>query len=193
MLGLAFLLSAVAPHQGLIRASDYPAIALARNEQGSVLLKLVIRPDGVPDTCAIVVSSKFKDLDDATCKIVMARARFVPAAADGKPLYQAYEGVINWAIDRLPAPLDNSDFELTVNQAPSGISLPAKVKITFMHGADGKVGRCSADEQDKDASPVLVDLACKFMRESPAEPIHNRDGVPVDAMDMATVKFSLQK
>ncbi len=193
----AFVLfwAAAAPSVGLFGASDYPPSALARNEQGSVLFQVVVRPDGTPDTCSILVSSGYKDLDDVTCKIVLERARFSPATdLNNKPTYGVTRSHINWAIDRRSfPPIDSPDVELTLNQAPPGMSLPREVSISFFHGAGGSVGGCSADKGEKDPPAILVDLACKYMSQSPGDPIRNREGRAVDGRDMATVRFSLQK
>lgn len=194
MFALVLLWAAVARPVGLITANDYPPSAIARNEQGSVLFKIVVRPDGVPDTCTILLSSGYKDLDDRTCNIVLERARFAPAIGlDNKAVYAVYRQVLSWALGRPLPPVDSSDLELMVNQAPRGVSLPHEVQIAFFHGADGRFGRCSAVSGPKNPPAELVDLACKSMSQSPGDPVRNSAGHAVDAIDMASVRFSLQK
>src|SRR5438105_11963691 len=73
---------------GLMSVDDYPPAAMARGEQGSVYVRMLVSPEGRVDTCTILLSSGSRDLDDATCRIVTARARFAPAqGADGHPIY----------------------------------------------------------------------------------------------------------
>lgn len=90
----------------LFRASDYPAAALRNEEQGSILYRLTIDKAGRPTACAIVSSSGSPSLDNATCRIIMARARFRPAKnAKGKKMADSVLGRIVWRIpDDPPAP-----------------------------------------------------------------------------------------
>ena len=70
--------------QVLIAGEEYPAIAIANNEQGRVVARLDVDPNGRVTKCAVVVSSSSKYLDQATCTIAALRWRFHPAiAADG--------------------------------------------------------------------------------------------------------------
>lgn len=72
--------------QVLIAGSEYPGIAIANNEEGRVIARLDVGPDGKVTKCAVVVSSSSMNLDRATCTIAAIRWRFYPAiAADGSP------------------------------------------------------------------------------------------------------------
>lgn len=63
---------------------DYPAAALRARQEGTVYFALEIDARGCPAKCTITESSGFAALDEATCPILMKRARFepTPGAAD---------------------------------------------------------------------------------------------------------------
>src|ERR1041384_893254 len=58
---------------------DYPPEALRNHRQGSVVAELTVSPQGRATECRIVRSSGHKVLDDATCDLMIQRARFSPA------------------------------------------------------------------------------------------------------------------
>jgi TonB family protein len=57
---------------------DYPQPAIVAHEQGTVGFQLDIDANGLPSDCHILQSSGSKLLDERTCTIMMARARFRP-------------------------------------------------------------------------------------------------------------------
>lgn len=65
-------------------AKDYPQQAMVQREQGNVGFQLDIDPNGLPSDCRIIQSSGHKLLDDRTCTIMMARARFRPSNGLGR-------------------------------------------------------------------------------------------------------------
>jgi TonB family protein len=78
---------------------DYPASALRRNEQGSVVVRLRIEPDGRVSECVPVSSSGSDALDRQTCVLYSRRARFEPAmSADGEPVAAVIASMITWRI-----------------------------------------------------------------------------------------------
>ena len=80
-----------------IGEADYPASALARGEQGSVRFRLQVEPDGRVTNCTIVRPSGAAALDNATCRIMMSRARFTPARdSQGNPAPDWVESEIRW-------------------------------------------------------------------------------------------------
>lgn len=62
-----------------IRADDYPAAAIKAKQHGTVKTVSTVGPDGVPTSCRVVVSSRYPLLDNASCSVIMARARFETA------------------------------------------------------------------------------------------------------------------
>jgi periplasmic protein TonB len=86
----------------LFSSDDYPARALRGEEEGRVAYRIRIGPDGRVSQCDIRVSSGSAALDDTTCRIVRARARFAPARdSQGHAVPDAREGEVFW---RLPRP-----------------------------------------------------------------------------------------
>ena len=59
-----------------VTRDDYPPAALRARQEGTVLFALDIDGRGCPAKCTITRSSGFAALDDATCPILMKRARF---------------------------------------------------------------------------------------------------------------------
>lgn len=67
---------------GWVTNDDYPDSALRNEEQGRTAFRLAIATDGRPTSCTITASSGARALDDAACRLLMRRARFV-SARDG--------------------------------------------------------------------------------------------------------------
>ena len=63
---------------------DYPKGALHLGQEGMVQFRLMVDETGKPTSCHIQQSTRPKEFDEATCRAMMARARFEPALdADG--------------------------------------------------------------------------------------------------------------
>jgi TonB family protein len=81
-------------------ADDYPAEAVKQGIEGSVFFEVDVDATGKPTACRIGASSGSQILDEATCKAVLARAKFEPALnASGKPVAGRYGRTTSW---RLP-------------------------------------------------------------------------------------------
>ena len=79
---------------------DYPAGALRAREQGRVVYRVTIGPEGRVSGCDVRISSGSPALDAATCRIVRSRARFTPARdSAGRPVPDRRDGDVLW---RLP-------------------------------------------------------------------------------------------
>lgn len=78
---------------------DYPATALRAEEQGRTSFRLDVGADGKPTACAVTGSSGSRTLDEAACRLLMRRARFVPGTgADGSPAGGTYANSFSWQI-----------------------------------------------------------------------------------------------
>jgi protein TonB len=205
ILELLFLAQASQPPPekpaGLVLNEDYPPAAMKRGEQGLVHFQVVINPEGRVDTCTVLLSSGFSDLDDATCLLVTSRARFSPARDDkDRPIYGTYRASIIWRIAGLRAPPQRTippDLDLTINQAPQGAKLPLQFMVRYFVKADGTASRCELSNDWVPRSrivppPVLVGLACDTVMRSPVQAVRNHMNEPVDASDGATVRFSVK-
>lgn len=86
-----------------IRDGDYPAEALRKGEQGATGYRLDVDARGCVTGCTIVHPSGIPALDEATCPLLMRRARFRPAIdVNGAPIASTYSNV-NWWL--LPTPI----------------------------------------------------------------------------------------
>ena len=80
---------------------DYPAQDFRLEHEGVTRFSLSVGHDGRPQSCLVTQSSGWPGLDAATCKLVMARARFTPATnEDGRPTTGTYANAIRWVIPR---------------------------------------------------------------------------------------------
>jgi protein TonB len=81
----------------LIRDGDYPEAAMRADEQGVVSFSLDVAADGRVRACRVTSSSGSKALDEATCTIMIKRARFAPGRdAAGKAAAGTVSSRIGW-------------------------------------------------------------------------------------------------
>jgi protein TonB len=73
------------PIGGEVPRPPYPNSARRRNEQGRVVVRAVVAPDGTPSSLTVAQSSGSPSLDDAALNAVRA-AHFTPATRGGKPI-----------------------------------------------------------------------------------------------------------
>ena len=93
----------LAPLGSLITSSDYPAGAMQRGVTGRVGFRLRLDATGKPDGCVVSQTSGSVELDNATCDLMLARARFKPALEPGgEPVRGDYSARVVWAIDEQP-------------------------------------------------------------------------------------------
>lgn len=82
-----------------VSTDDYPATALRRGDQGTVRFELAIGADGRVADCRVTASSGSAELDAATCRHVLKRARFdAPTDGAGARTMGTYAGSIRWVI-----------------------------------------------------------------------------------------------
>ena len=90
----------VAPHSWFTKL-DYPSDALGAGAQGATEFQILIGNDGKPKSCQIIKSAGHPSLDEATCKIVMRRARWKPALDDsGQAVESSFSSRFTWVIPR---------------------------------------------------------------------------------------------
>ena len=106
---LLFALSAATPpapptgasFASYISDAEYPAEAIRRGEEGLVEFELDVSPQGQVAHCSVTRSSGSLLLDDTTCRLLTARARFRPGrSADGRPTADRVGGHIRWVLPR---------------------------------------------------------------------------------------------
>jgi len=85
--------------------NDYPVAAMAQGVEGSVTFEVDVDAEGKPTACRIVVSSGSPILDQRTCDIVQAKARFKPAVGlNGEPVAGHYSNRAIWKMSSAPQP-----------------------------------------------------------------------------------------
>jgi TonB family protein len=81
------------------RAADYPPRALWSRTQGRVVLRITVTADGRAGDCAVVATSGDAGIDERSCRVVMARARFRGALdAAGAPVAIPAIFTVTWRI-----------------------------------------------------------------------------------------------
>ncbi len=79
--------------------SDYPIRAMMEEMEGTTGFRLSYDADGQPKTCDITSPSGHAELDEATCRLAMERARFNPGRNQvGKPVGGTYSNRVRWKI-----------------------------------------------------------------------------------------------
>ena len=85
--------------QGLLRADDYPGIAINNKQTGTVTLALLIDEKGRVADCTVTRTSGIAVLDGQSCTKIKERAEFEPALdREGKPVKSATTQSITWRL-----------------------------------------------------------------------------------------------
>ncbi|MBA2936268.1 energy transducer TonB [Sphingomonas sp. CGMCC 1.13654] len=131
-----------------VSPDDYPPEALRNMWDGLVGFTLYLSSQGQVTGCAVTQSSGHSVLDDATCTLMAAHARFVPGKdAGGQSVAGEYQGHVNWQIpDRGPVPL-----------------APSSGTVEFDVDASGRVHDCKSTLPDE-SWPNLGDLCTHFQQ-----------------------------
>lgn len=79
--------------------ADYPSGSLRLDESGTTGFRVTVGSDGRVKACEVLKSSGHRQLDDATCKLVSARARFDPAKdKHGETVVGTYSNSVRWVL-----------------------------------------------------------------------------------------------
>lgn len=123
---------------------DYPVTALRANEAGRTHFRLTFDNTGKVTDCEITQSSGYADLDSTTCRVLSARASFVPGTRGGKPVGSTYTSSVNWSI-----PSDQDD-------ATAKLPTAYKQQLVYTIAADGSVAGCEAVDNDGKRRPIVA-------------------------------------
>jgi len=89
----------IEPLSSLFSRRDYPRIALKAREDGTVSYRLEVSRSGRVASCIVTASSGSAILDSTTCRLLRARARFVPARDErGRTRPDSLIGKISWRL-----------------------------------------------------------------------------------------------
>ncbi|HEV7661562.1 MAG TPA: TonB family protein [Allosphingosinicella sp.] len=161
---------------------DYPAAALRGNEQGTTGFRLTIGTNGRVTACMVTLSSGSAALDQATCRILRSRARYIPARDSyGNPVEGSDSGRVTW---RLPADEGPADLRagIPVPFAPAAARAPFASYVAardypaaalragdegasylrIVVGITGRVVACDINETS--GSDALDAAACRIAR-----------------------------
>lgn len=81
-----------------VTARDYPPISIRLREQGLVVARVCVEPDGDVSDVTIVESSGHERLDDATIRMISNRFRYNPATQGGEPVRFCQNQPVRWAL-----------------------------------------------------------------------------------------------
>ncbi|HVF83853.1 MAG TPA: energy transducer TonB [Sphingomicrobium sp.] len=84
---------------GLFSTDDYPQDAIRNEDQGTTAVRLTIDGSGRVSGCTVTASSGSSSLDNATCRIIRARARYTPAKdQNGQAIADSDSARIRWVL-----------------------------------------------------------------------------------------------
>ena len=85
-----------------VTVTDYPQLSVRLREQGTVLIKYLVKEDGSVGDCTVTTPSGKSLLDAAACAMVKGRWKFKPATQDGKPVAEFLTAEVIFALADLP-------------------------------------------------------------------------------------------
>ncbi|MEA3050169.1 MAG: hypothetical protein QOG84_2005 [Sphingomonadales bacterium] len=155
----------------LFGEADYPADALRRHEQGKVGFHLDIDAAGGVAGCTITQSSGSASLDEATCRLIKARARFSPVRdAGGKAVPDTFDGHIVWHLDddTAPAPPPGSSLATLFSDADypmAALRRHEQGKVDFRLDIDSAGGVTGCTVTHSSGSVSLDEATCRLLKE----------------------------
>lgn len=120
------------PHHPVTQP-PYPSDSFQRNEEGSVILKFLVRSDGSVDPSSVAVdqSSGFPSLDKAAMAEAAAKWHFLPATENGKPVAAQHRFRVVFTIDKTPGGATGT----TIVRDPGMVSVKKKFVADATIGA----------------------------------------------------------
>lgn len=119
----------------IITASDYPPNSWKRGDQGITDFRLNLGANGQATACTVVVSSGYEELDNATCRLMVERAKFDMSSLLTANTEATYSNRVRWQI---PTTAQTTSprvmlFGVKAKKVPF-LSDPAKVKCEYSDG-----------------------------------------------------------
>ena len=155
----------------LVSSEDYPSIAAANGDEGTVKVKIRVDRDGLATSCEVTSSSGHAALDEQTCALFRARARFAPARdGRGKPVASTYEKDVVWRLEgEAPQPWPRQAWVIrsTVLLDRDGEFVDCKVEVVAL--PPPPPGSCAASLRVRDGivlSQAGGEVAAKFLTET---------------------------
>ncbi|PHP17614.1 hypothetical protein CG471_21810 [Sphingobium sp. IP1] len=177
-----------------LTARDYPADARKRGEEGILWFVILVSPEGRVVRCDIVQSQLSSELNEKTCSLVTARAKFRPATDEtGAPIYSEWQTRMEWFLpsQRQPSTTQSItmpvDMEIQVQKLPKG-AREKSVGLVVKIDTDGHVTHCQGIKPDKNDAK-LVNVACTQARALTMESGKDNDGRPIPFVRAMLVAF----
>lgn len=127
-----------------VTTRDYPSLAMREHIEGIVGFVVAIDPNGNPSGCGIANTSNTSILDFTTCKLIMARAHFIPARdAQGRRVADIYKSRVKWVLPEgaVPQPMEN----------------PGAITFSYIVQPDGRHSDCRFERvEGKDNAKMQV-------------------------------------
>ena len=121
-------------------AKNYPRESLARGEQGIVNFAVELDSQARIDSCVVTKSSGYRQLDRATCDLIVRHADFAPAESDGKRVATIRNGQVRWTLPEeyrdkaknapAPVPLSSTELESERLICERGRTIGSLIKTT---------------------------------------------------------------
>lgn len=148
---------------------DYPLLSVALNEQGSVVLDFLVRPDGSITDVNVSRSSGFARLDGAAVDAAAQRWRFDPVMLDQKPIACRARVAVVWKLQQSPDELAHGGFapvHLDASDFPPGSPAlkekgAAAVMVLVDQNGTVRSARCTQSSGSIDLDSIAVDAARK--------------------------------
>lgn len=148
---------------------DYPGVSLRNGEQGTTGFRLTVDAAGIPTRCDITASSGSPTLDQATCSLLMTRARFNPAHdKKGKPTLGSWSNRFKWQI---PEP--------EIAPAPQ----PFTYTMSFIVEPDGTTSNCTSTDTggaESDKGPCGKGQVFEPYRDATGQAVRRRVAMKMD-------------
>jgi TonB family protein len=169
----------------IFSVDDYPKEAMAHGWQGTVVAELTVSSAGRVSKCRIVRSSGHQVIDDKTCEILSARARFIPAKdIDGRPTVDTLRTPpIVWRLESAPPDAP------PLNGLPEGWEGAAEALLTV--SAQGGVSACRIVKSS--GNTVVDNATCGILvQRAHFKPARDPNGFPIEDTVSRTIRWRLQ-
>jgi len=195
MLGALSIVQATIPAAS-ITPLDVPSEIARTAPSGVESFQLVVSPEGAIVACHVRVIGRGAVEDGPNCKRLL-KLKAIPASdQDGQPIHGMVEIKVVWQMYRtgqvpsVPVPVADTALYLQTRQFPSGVAEGAHASLQLVVGADGKVEACQISRSS--GHKGLDDAACQSVMASGVEPLKDKAGVAIRAVQNSYVGFEVQ-
>lgn len=124
-------------------AGDYPINAAIQSRGGVTYARVVINPEGMPDSCTAKAINQNVDLAAQACSIINLHARFKPGRDEkGDAVYSVYNKFVNWGVPPKEDEKAFPDIIITFRRFPQNVGISTAASATVMVEPDLRVSSC---------------------------------------------------